>query len=416
MKIRSITCFVPQVDAPTLDAAAGLNALARQAFEAAGYDVQSSRLATAPFADLLPAADERTYVDFACRLEQDAAACGFDYVSLGPALPEAPASYRAIPAILEATQNVFVSGAMTHGDRVSLPAVRACAEIVFRVASITPDGFANLRFCASANVPPGAPFFPAAYHAPGASCIALALAIQAADLAVLAFTTGGPEGAASLPSARQFLIDVLEEHARSLSAIAGKLASAAGASWGGIDFSLAPFPVDIESAGAALEALGVPALGLSGSLAAAATLADTLDRASFARAGFSGLMLPVLEDSRLAQRAAEGVLTLTDLLLYSAVCGTGLDTIPLPGDTTADELYAVLLDVAALAQRLDKPLTARLMPIPGKQAGDPTGYDFAFFANSRIMSLRAAPLRGFFAGEEDFSLIPHKTARLETHS
>jgi uncharacterized protein (UPF0210 family) len=64
----------------------------------------------------------------------------------------------------------------------------------------------------------------------------------------------------------------------------------------------------------------------------------------------------------------------------------------------------VLLDLAALAQRLDKPLAARLMPIPGKQAGEPTGFDFAFFANSRIMSLDVLPLNGLFAGQETFYL------------
>ena len=33
------------------------------------------------------------------------------------------------------------------------------------------------------------------------------------------------------------------------------------------------------------------------------------------------------------------------------------------------DFNALLLDVAALALRLNKPLTARLMPIPGKKAG-----------------------------------------------
>jgi len=152
--------------------------------------------------------------------------------------------------------------------------------------------------------------------------------------------------------------------------------------------------------------LGVPALGQAGSLAAAAILAATLDQAKYARCGFNGLMLPVLEDALLARRAAEGSLTIKDLLLYSAVCGTGLDTIPLPGAATASQLSAILLDVAALAQRLDKPLTARLMPIPGKQAGDPTGFDFAFFANSRVLAFEAEPLNGFLAGEENFALQP----------
>jgi hypothetical protein len=135
-----------------------------------------------------------------------------------------------------------------------------------------------------------------------------------------------------------------------------------------------------------------------------AFLAESLDRAQFPRTGFSGLMLPVLEDAVLAERAAQGSLTVTDLLLYSAVCGTGLDTIPLPGDVTVDQLSAILLDLAALAQRLDKPLTARLMPVPGKQAGDPTNFDFAFFANSRVMAIQAQPLTGLFSGGETFDL------------
>jgi uncharacterized protein len=116
------------------------------------------------------------------------------------------------------------------------------------------------------------------------------------------------------------------------------------------------------------------------------------------------VMLPVLEDAILADRAAEKTLTVKDLLLYSAVCGTGLDTLPLPGNVSSAELTALLLDLATLALRLDKPLTARLMPVPGKVAGDETGFDFSFFANSRVMDLDAAPLTGFLGGEESFSL------------
>jgi uncharacterized protein (UPF0210 family) len=88
------------------------------------------------------------------------------------------------------------------------------------------------------------------------------------------------------------------------------------------------------------------------------------------------------------------------------VCGSGLDTIPLPGDTSVEQLSAILLDVASLSSRLSKPLTARLMPIPGKQAGDPIHFDFAYFADSRVMPIRATPLGGFLAGGERFSLNP----------
>jgi uncharacterized protein (UPF0210 family) len=86
------------------------------------------------------------------------------------------------------------------------------------------------------------------------------------------------------------------------------------------------------------------------------------------------------------------------------VCGTGLDTLPLPGDASPAQLSAVLLDLACLSLRLAKPLTARLMPIPGRKAGDPTNFDFEYFANSRVMPLKALPLEGFFGGHEIFGL------------
>ncbi len=156
--------------------------------------------------------------------------------------------------------------------------------------------------------------------------------------------------------------------------------------------------------GAALEALGLPALGMSGSLAAAAFLADTLDRGAWMRTGFNGMMMPVLEDSHLATRAAQGTFGVHDLLMYSAVCGTGLDTVPLPGDSSPAQIEALLLDIAALALRLNKPLTARLMPIPGKAAGDPTSFEFSYFAPSKVMALPAAPLSGLLAGDEFISI------------
>ena len=307
-----------------------------------------------------------------------------------------------IPEMLASTTIVFLSGVMAlPGAGLSLPGVRACAEIIHRVAGLDPNGFANLRFAALANVPPGSPFFPAAYHVGNEP--AFALATEAADLAVTAF-----DGASSLEQARQRLVAALDYHGRALLGVAEPLAGKFGLEFGGIDFSLAPFPQEARSLGTAFERLGLPAVGMHGSLAAAAFLADTIDRADFPRAGFSGLMLPVLEDSVLAQRAAQGLLGVNDLLLYSAVCGTGLDTVPLPGDTGVEQLQAVLLDVAALAQRLEKPLTARLMPVPGKAAGDPTGFDFPYFANSRVLALNAQPLSGLLAGEETIALQRRK--------
>ena len=406
MKIRSITYFLnPQwpLDDTALRRAGNFNQAAMPAFEAAGYEVQTSRLATVPFTRLLPVLDYAVSIDLTRELGTLSRSLGFDYISLGPALPESSLSYQVIPAMLDANEHVFLSGLMTTSDgEVSLPAVRACAEIIHQAAALSPDGFSNLRFAALANVPAGAPFFPAAYH--NGDEPTFALAIEAADLAVDAFSE-----AKSIQEGRQALVDAITTNARTLTRVAGELETQFALSFGGIDFSLAPFPQEACSIGTALERLGTPAVGLPGSLAAAAILADTLDQVQFQRAGFNGLFLPVLEDAVLAKRAAEGTLLVKDLLMYSAVCGTGLDTIPLPGDTSREAIAAILLDLAALAQRLDKPLTARLMPIPGKKAGETTGFDFAYFANSRVLAVNTEPLDGLFAGDEMIHLQRRKT-------
>jgi uncharacterized protein (UPF0210 family) len=405
MKIRSLTYFFNPgfpLDEKKLRAAGVFSSEAKKAFEDAGFEVQTTRLATLPFPRLLGAGKIKDTHKLAQDLSDALPETGVSYASLGPALPDLPASYELIPEAIAASKNIFFSGIMADTRTgISLSAVRACAQVMVRTAPIEPNGFANLRFAALANVPPGAPFFPAAYHE--GDDPAFAIAVEAADLAVKAF-----DGAKSVEEGRAELVAEIEAKAKQLVTVANLLKYRFSLRFGGIDFSLAPFPSEAQSLGAALEHLGVPRAGLHGSLAAAAILAEAIDRAEFPHTGFSGLMLPVLEDKVLAWRAAEGTLTVKDLLLYSAVCGTGLDTVPLAGDTTPEQISALLLDLAALAMRLDKPLTARLMPVPGKKAGDPTGFNFEFFANSRVMALRAEPLKGPLAGEETFSLKPRE--------
>jgi len=403
MNVRSITVFCDPgwpLQAGVLEQVERFIAAARPAFESAGYTVQTTRLATVPFPLLLRDHGFGEAVALAQSLEAQANGLGFDYVSIGPAFPGIPESYPVIPEVLSQTKSVFAAGLMTYGDdHIDLNAIRACAQIISQVARQSADGFGNLRFAALAHVPPGSPFFPAAYH--GSIQASFALALEAADLAVTVV-----EAAGSLQEAQHRLVQTIELEARNLAEIAIRLAGDFGVGFGGLDFSLAPFPEESRSIGTAVERLGIPAFGLSGTLAAIAFLTDVLERARFPHTGFNGVMLPVMEDMVLAKRAAEGILSLTDLLLYSAVCGTGLDTIPLPGDTSVEQLEAVLLDVAALAQRLGKPLTARLMPIPGKVAGDPTGFDFAYFANTRVMPVPAKPLGGLIAGAGRLELRP----------
>lgn len=407
MKIRALTYFYdPNLieHANAMQQAAEHAGSLRHVIQTVGYEIETVRIATTPFPTWLSLDKPGEVVEAVQRLERLAEQHGNAYLSLGPALPEHGLAFSLIPRILNATSKVFATGMMTRaGSVVDLQAVRSCATVIHETAPQSPDGFNNLRFSALANVPPGCPYFPSAYAQSGKN-MSFALAIESADVAYQVFKV-----AASFDTARSELLRRLEEFTRLIETEISRLPSSPKLEFGGFDISLAPHPSPGNSLGEAIEALGIPAYGLAGSLAASAFVTSTLDMGTWRMAGFNGLMVPVLEDSGLAKRAAEGTLTVKDLVMFSAVCGTGLDTLPLPGDCTIEQLNAILLDIASLAQRLDKALTARLMPIPGKKPGDPTEFEFEYFANSRVMGISADPLMGLFTTNSQMVLTPRRT-------
>jgi uncharacterized protein (UPF0210 family) len=403
MNIRTITYFVDPsfpIAEERVELAGRAMTEIKAALVEAGYAVQTLRLASVPFAEVLKG-DASKLIQFALDLEAVCFVHGIDYATLGPARPgDSPECFHNVPAALGATQNIFASAIIADPmGGISLPAVRLAAEIISRCSTVALDGFCNLRFAALANVPAGVPFLPAAYH--GGNSPLFSLGVEAASLAVSACSE-----ATSLAEARSRLVRLVENQAQKISNLVKKVGGARGLRFGGIDFSLAPYPEAARSLGTALERLTGGKVGEAGTLAAAAFLADALDRARFPNVGFSGMFFPVFEDSVLAARAAEGRLSVSNLLLYSSVCGSGLDTIPLPGDVPVEALAAILVDVAALALRLGKPLTARLMPIPGKAAGDDVIFDFPYFAPTRVLSPRSSGLGGLFGGEETFDIAP----------
>jgi uncharacterized protein (UPF0210 family) len=249
-----------------------------------------------------------------------------------------------------------------------------------------------LRFAALALCPPGIPFFPAAYHDGGPP--ALAVAWEIADEASTAF-----EGARTLEEAERRLERSLSAVVQRLWAVCTALADRLGLRALGIDCSLAPFPDEARSAAGAFERLGLRPFGGPGTLAVAAMITSVLQRLPVPRTGFCGLMLPVLEDARLGALALAGRLQLSTLLAASAVCGVGLDVVPLPGESTAEQLSALVLDMAALATRLRKPLLARLMPIPGHRAGEPVRFDFPFFAPAGVVPIEGTVPAEWFASD-----------------
>jgi uncharacterized protein (UPF0210 family) len=122
-------------------------------------------------------------------------------------------------------------------------------------------------------------------------------------------------------------------------------------------------------------------------MTAVGVITSALKEIGARRTGYSGVMLPVLEDPLLADRWNQGRLSLDALLSYSAVCATGLDTIPLSGDTSVEDLARIIGDVATLSVKWNKPLSARLLPVDGKQPGDMTEFTDPFLINAIIRPL-----------------------------
>ena len=409
MNIRALTAFVElssPLDEGVIAHAGELLNRARAALEGAGFTIQTMRLATQSLSEIVQESEITSLPVFAREVEAAIKRHGIGFVSLGRLGLTDPADYAAaIPSILEATEVVCASVEIADSHAgIDFARIRAAAQVVAQVGRLTSDGFTNQRFAALANVRLGGPFFPAAFHSGGA--MRFAIATESADIAV-----GAIASASSLAEARRNLITEIEAHAQRMEAAVKSEADNVANAFAGIDFSFAPYPDEARSIGMALEKMGLPAVGAPGTLFAAAWLTEALERARFTHTGFCGLMMPVMEDVVLARRAAESILHVTDLLTYSAVCGTGLDMIPLPGDITESELAGILLDVAGLALRLDKQLTARLLPLPGKQAGDLTDFDSEFIAPSRVLDVARGGLTGLLAGTETIDLLPRHSTR-----
>ncbi len=386
VKIRAITAFINldrgQYQQQIADALKMLRR-AQTTFESRGYQVQTIRIATQPFPEYTQGISTQQAVAFFQQLDALADQQKFA-LSIGPAMlheNDSTAQADLLAEILTNTKTLNASLAVAGEDGVRWGAVGAAARLMKRVEEATEHSQGNFRFAAVALVPPVTPFFPAAYHTGFGHQFAIAL--ESANLVAAAF-----KDAHDLTMARQRLVDSLATVAFDIERHAGRVDQETGWTYMGIDLSPAPSPgKDGASIGAAIENLTTQPVGLSGTLTAAATITAAIKDVKVKQTGYNGLMLPVLEDTVLAQRWSEGRISIDALLSYSAVCGTGLDTIPLPGDTSADQLALIIGDMASLAVKWHKPLAARLLPVTGKGWGETTEFDNPFLVNATLQPL-----------------------------
>jgi len=254
--------------------------------------------------------------------------------------------------------------------------IKTAAEICKAISENSEGGEANFRFTASANCPAGIPFFPAAYHR-GVNSFAIGL--EYPNVITRVFKESNWENAeANLKTA-------LETEMKPIEILASKMQNAEW-KYDGIDTS--PAPGLDASIGEAIEALTGKPFGSSTTLSACAIITKVIKNLDVKSCGYSGLMLPVIEDKTLAKRAKEENYTVEELLLFSSVSGTGLDVIPISGNTSNETIEGIYRDVAALSVKyFNKALSARLFPIPGKETGEIVEFANPYLTSSIIMKL-----------------------------
>jgi len=387
--IRTITLGIAEphpIPAPVIERAKTTLQHARVRYNEAGYEVQSVRLSTQPIFTNLAGWSVSAILAYVKELQSLLDAVGLEYCSLGPAQAAQPGfpldRLQLIVDVLARTRAFSATvqlATVEYGLRQE--AAMPTAHIIQRLAQEMPSGDGNFRFAMLACVAPGGPFFPAAYHAgPGS----LSLGLQGASIIREALLGHEAEMIIGLDMrlVTQWVSDFLNERATPIVALGQQLAQEHALLFGGIDLS--PAPMGEDSIVPALELCAGGPLGTPGTVAAVAAVTAALKSTTLPTCGYCGLMLPVLEDAMLGQRWEEDYVNVHQLLFYSSVCGTGLDTIPLAGSRSVGEIAHLLLDVATLSLRLQKPLSARLFPIGGRQTGERTTFTSSYLTNTRI--------------------------------
>ena len=379
--VRAITAFVrldrSSYERQIAEAMTVLNA-AKSEFARRGYETQTVRIVTQPFAELVKDLSDPEALEFLRSLDDLSQKAGFA-PNVGPAMlhdTDDPAAMHLLARALATLPHLNASAVIADDDGIHWKTIRETAKLVRYVADHSARSQGNFQFAATAMLKPLGPFYPGAYHT-GAGR-QFSLGFESATIVQHVFgATHGDFDASVAELTRQLTIQakVAEE-------VGNAVATSSTWTFAGVDPT--PAPMGDASIGDAIERYTGARFGANGTMPAALAITSAVKAVKAKQIGYSGLMLPVMEDRLLAQRWAENSYEIDSLLAYSAVCGTGLDTVPLPGDVTEERLAKILSDVAALAWKWHKPLSARLLPVKDRKAGDRTDFDSPHLFNTTL--------------------------------
>jgi len=383
-KVRAITGFVrldrAQLAQQVGDALTVLRSAKRE-FEKQGYVVESLRIVTQPLGELVDGLSDPDALALLQRFDALSTKERF-LPGVGPAMlrdSDDPRPMRILARALSTLPNIEGNAVLAGEDGIHWKVIRESAALLREVTDHSPGSIGSFNFTGTAMLQPYSPFYPGAYHTGAGRQFSIGLEGASVVQEVFSARPRDFDGAVA-ELARQLTV-----HAKVTESIGQRVASATGWTFAGVDPT--PAPLGGVSIAAAIESYTGARFGSSGTMTAALIITTAVKAVPVKQVGYSGLMVPVMEDKVLARRWAEGAVNIDSLLAYSAVCGTGLDTVPLPGDVSEEQVSRIFGDVASLAWKWRKPLSARLQPVKGKKAGEQTEFNDPYLFNTLIRAL-----------------------------
>lgn len=353
-----------------------------------GIPVVNKRVAVSPIAVAACSHSSLDMIEIARTLDETAAEIGIDFIGGFSALVEKGfttgdrALLDAVPEALSATGRVCasVNVASTHAG-INMDAVYLMGKIIRKAAELSrdSDGIACAKLCVFANIPQDVPFMAGAYLGVGEPDAVINVGVsgpgvvkKAIDRARLSSPSLDLGALSEIIKRTAFKVTRVGE------LIGREVAGKLGVPFGVVDLSLAPTPNVGDSVGEIFQSLGLSSIGVPGTTAALALLNDAVKKggafASSYVGGLSGAFIPVSEDLNIAEAAGRGFLTIEKLEAMTSVCSVGLDMVALPGDTSAETIAGIIADEMAIGVINKKTTAARLIPVPGKVAGEKASF------------------------------------------
>lgn len=349
-----------------------------------GIPIVNKRVSVSPIADVMAGHGRDDLVQVAHALDEAAAEAGVDFIGGYSALCQKGmtasdhALFESLPVVLSETSRVCssINAASTRAG-INVDALLLLGPIWLDIARRTADhdGFGCCKLSVFANIPEDNPFMAGAYKGIGEPETVINIGVSGPGVvkrAIERLRQNYPN--CTLGDVAEQIKSTAFRVTRCGELIGREVAKAMGAQFGIVDLSLAPTPEVGDSVGEIFEAMGIRCVGGPGTTAALAMLNDAVKKggafASSSVGGLSGAFIPVAEDSALARAVEQGYLRIEKLEAMTSVCSVGLDMIALPGDTPAETLAAMAMDELSIGVINGKTTSVRLIPVPGKKAGE----------------------------------------------